>query len=69
MTEATPLDCVGLSTTLTYLRIKQALLSPVKSEQTIAVKLSQNCDRTLLIDALGALASQVQFQQPQLSHD
>ncbi len=60
MATATPtINCIGLSTTLTLLRIKQALLSAREVTLPLNVSVGEQCDRHKLIHSLGAHAKAV----------
>ncbi len=62
MTEATPINCEGLSTTLTVLRIKQALITAAEQKLLpLKVSVSQMCDRNQLKQSLGQQADAVQL--------
>lgn len=62
MTKAAIINCEGLSTTLTVLRIKQALVTAAE-QKTLPLKVSVDnmCDREQLKQSLGLQADIVQL--------
>jgi len=61
MTTTSSINCTGLSTALTALRIKQVLLATQKPSLPLRVAVDSECDRNLLIDSLGSQASAVRL--------
>lgn len=60
MTKPAAINCEGLSTTLTVLRIKQALMTAAEQKLLpLKVSVSQMCDREQLIRSLGLQADKV----------
>jgi len=55
------INCTGLSTALTVLRIRQFLVNPPKKSLPLEVSVGKKCDRSLLIESLGADAATVRL--------
>lgn len=62
MSNTTSINCRGLSTAITLLRIRQALITVTgKKTQPLTVAVSQQCDRNQVMQSLGAQANIVQL--------
>lgn len=55
------INCMGLSTALTAIRIKQFLIDAKDQGLPLQVSIGRQCDRKLLIDALGLQAKAIRF--------
>ncbi len=62
MTETAIINCKGLSTALTALRIKQTLITaPKQTHTSLKISVSNICDQNQLKKSLGAQAYSLQF--------
>ena len=55
------INCSGLSTALTLLRIKQAITAPARALATLSVSVDPGCDCQRVCNCLGEHAKRVRF--------
>ena len=59
--DSSTIDCCGLSTALTLLRIKQAVTAPKAAELPLSVSVDSSCDCLRLTNSLGELAEDIRL--------
>jgi hypothetical protein len=55
------INCTGLSTALTVLRIRQLLINPQQQALPLDVSVGKKCDRSLLMESLGSDAGTIRL--------
>lgn len=61
MSDKSVINCTGLSTALTVLRIRQLLINPQQQSLPLDVSVGTKCDRSLIMASLGSDAGTVRF--------